>query len=315
VFGFHKDFVQFQRVKRADAFFKIPADDLQLNYPVVTAPAAQTIIDVQDTSKLVCDTKGRPNILWTQCELFGKKVQDFDPNMESFETSRAYTKSYFASLANDAKPLTIPRMLNGERNPNVKAYYGLINPMELDASCGLYFNVVHKIQKKGDIFERSGNNNIVVRNNAAGADFIRQFAEADAMLKCGIVPTFLHRACQKQEILPIEKVAIGKTRCFVNCDPVLNSLQRKYTAEVVAQWQAQRANIPPQRGCNPYVEFTHIRQALDDFEGDEIEFDYSRFDRNSVYTYMWDFFDIICNSMDPSCFESEIEQNHLSYFS
>jgi hypothetical protein len=302
IYGFTPHFRQFNRRKNKPDFYRIPKEGLKLNFPINTAPACQNVNEVVDLSYLRGDKNGNPNILHTQVDLFGKRIHLFNPDQECFDLSRSYLKDYYSSKVTNAQPLSWPRLLNGERNPNNRQYYGMINPIELDSSCGLYFNLVHKCQKKADLFERKGNNNIVVRSTPAGNDMMRLFNEMEERIKAGQTVNVVHRCCQKQEILPIEKVKIGKTRCFINSDPILSLMQRKYTAEFVAQLQGQRTEIPPQRGCNPYLEFTELRKRLDDFEGDELEFDYSRFDRNIAFIFVWDFFDTVAAAMDPEPF-------------
>nr|WPV63523.1 MAG: polyprotein [Wufeng shrew picorna-like virus 11] len=252
--------------------------------PNTHAPAPLKVLEGME---LECDVLGRPDIALTQVAKFGGVVHHAD--REVLKVAQAMVKEHIVSvcgndMVNGHFPVaTMDEVING---------FGLEHPLHdyvehinMQSGAGFYWKHKWNVARKGVLFYQDADR-YVFRNSEAAVHLQQVLNTAEMWISKGIPPLFVNEDCIKTELLPSEKVKIGKARLFSVADTVEVLLERKYFLYALATFSKYHNDMPVKLGANPMKDFNVWARLMRRYGDTMIEGDFSRFDKNIIYDFI-----------------------------
>lgn len=190
--------------------------------------------------------------------------------------------------------LTLEDAING---------YDSMVPMEMSTSCGYW----SKYFKDGKREVLDDTQDVIVFTSKAktfvipelGKTFVEHLSGCDQMLQNGQVPKFLWVSTNKDELRPVEKVAIGKTRVFEQPPLELSILLRKYFGVFLCEIKNNPGFVTHSSiGVDKEVVWKSMWTRLREMGPNGFDIDYSNYD-GSVTPAAFDFFRAVTDRVLP----------------
>lgn len=267
-------------------------DDLALQTPIVTLPAAFSLDWVDDTSNLAVDSAGKPSPLFTQCLKYDARPEPhLDPRL--FDEAVGLVMQECKFRYGQCRLLRTHEVINGVSG-------GALPPLDMTTSAGPLMKIKHGIHIKAPLFVTDSNQQLRFADTIPARTVRSHYIEfISALLGESLPPIIFSKDCAKVELLPEDKARKGKVRLFNEVDLSINLLLRKFFGMFQNKVQEQHRFSPIRMGQNPYILATDIMRQFNQIEGDVFSTDFSGFDKQLpgelIYAFCW----IVGQCMDP----------------
>lgn len=253
-------------------------------FPNDNAPSPLKVTEEMD---LVKDVMGRPDIALTQVAKFGGELARADRTILLKAVSMV--KEHLVSVCGSDMPggkfpmATLEEAINGFgiRHP----LHGYVEHLNMHSGTGFYWKHKWSTSLKLGFFIQEGDK-YVLRNTPAATHLQQCLNLAEEFMSQGVPPLFVNEDCIKSELLPADKVKIGKSRLFSVADTVEVLLERKYFLYALAILSKYHNELPIKLGANPLKDFNVWSRIMRRYGATMIEGDFSRFDKNVMYDFI-----------------------------
>lgn len=178
-----------------------------------------------------------------------------------------------------------PRVLTDEEAING---YGILNPIDLSTSPGFPYTLIKNGLGKRPWFDLV-NDKYVMKN-----ELLTFYTEREELAKHGLIKETMFIDTLKDEIRPLEKVVMCKTRVFQVGPMCLSILMRKYFGEFICHCQCTFIEGEMGIGINPNsYQWSLLLQRLITVGNKFINGDYSNYDASVVQAIMMDIVELI----------------------
>lgn len=272
-------------VKDRKVFLAAPEKALSLPF----APSVSQYDQVIDKSKLPTIHNGLGkqipvDLVYNQVRQYGIHENAYNPDEKMMLKACVYMRDVYDQQYDRMRFLSISEAINGFYQPT-SPYFGLLSPIAMDKSAGWrHKNLGKGIYIKGDCYKNVAPpgrpTHYVFNDTIHGQDLKERVSFILRSLADGRVVQSCAEACPKDEILPKEKVAIGKIRAFIIPDHEMIVVSRILFGMLHSNMIKHREQGGCQMGMDPIIEFDRIYRSIAKFEDKGENMDISRQDKH-----------------------------------
>lgn len=245
---------------------------------------------------------GKPSILLRQALKTVNRLP-MKLSAEEFCMYAEWTAEWCALHFGDKhKPLRTHEVINGMIDAPVRS-------MRMSTSAGPYFKIQYGITDKTHLFKVTSAPNapVVIRSFAdtpAGLELERLYMASIKAIEKGLPVSVVIKDNIKVELLPQEKVLMGESRLFCECDIHFNMILRRYTASFLGAMADNHMFSGIAIGMNPYL-FPNYTDSHAPRHYDTICSDLKSMDKTLHSWYLQLYFSCILRCSDKEYFSPE----------
>jgi hypothetical protein len=261
-------------------------------------PSAITLENVKDFTDLAQDRHGNYDTLFSQAIKFKQRTATYGEWDEKIDAHvNELLKQYFRLKYPINEELNLASVING---------HGLVKPIEMETSAGIKMKLIYKIHSK----RPKGNENVLFKNLNENEPTKKPYyvinadeSEAARTLKNDYY-TILNawkegkpylsviKDNPKAELLPKEKVAVGKVRMFNELNVADNMAYKAIFGTLLNQMFELHETEIYCVGMNPYLDATSHMMQFDAMDGEFIDTDCKTLDKTIPRKLIEDFVEV-----------------------
>jgi hypothetical protein len=269
-----------------------------LGFENTCAPAASSIMQMEPehVEKLNKDHRGNPSIAATRMAAANKPLGTWIPAELEDTVVREMGDHYYGEIIRFGgfRVLNTYEIINGVKDIT-DPLHGIM-PMEMNSSAGLFYNKAFAIHKKAQLFRQRGET-WEFSGTPAGKNLRERFGLACRAIESGKTMIDFSNVKLKNELRPLNKIAVGKTRAFESEGIVSYMILKKYLGGVFESMTKARHSLHCTVGCDSTTESSLYYQRFQRFQNifgrDHVTFDKSIMERiiyniMRIFMRMWD---------------------------
>lgn len=261
-------------------------------------PAALNMDNVKDASELYKDRKGNILPLFSQAVKYAEKLPTlgtYDLRIDDYVTQ--IIKTMYDVDYGTTRILKLHEVVNG---------VGHLKGLEMETSVGPKIKKQFGIQTKRplktpdilftNLNESKLNSKPYYRINdttKAGKTLMDDYYLYHGSIAQGYAPLIISKDNAKVELLPKEKVAVGKVRLFNELDLSINMVLKSYFGDFLNKVIAKHEMGMYCIGTNPYLDATTHMLQFDAIEGEFLNADFKALDKSTPSVLIKDFVECV----------------------